>query len=117
MPNTEEVELIEQAKPFVSLLASKLAQRRLKNAQFAKLAKVNDTLFCRIMARQRPPEKNLDNWAKVLELEGHERLEFLRLGYLARANPLLSEIFEQQRKEIQRLRKALDATGGGSEGK
>jgi hypothetical protein len=76
-------------------------------AAFAKAAKVNPTLLSRILACKRPPEKSLELWADSLDLEGQERREFLRLGYLARANPLLAEIYEEQRAEIQRLKARL----------
>lgn len=97
----------QPAQAFAARLKSLLAERGMPAAAFANAAKVNPTLLSRILTCKRPPEKSLELWADSLALEGQERREFLRLGYLARANPLLAEIYEEQRAEIQRLKARL----------
>ena len=67
-------------------------------------------MMSRVLSGQRQPEKDLEPWAEILGLEGIERHDFLILGYLARSHPYLSQVMEDQRAEIARLRKQLEAT-------
>lgn len=113
LPNESSI-LLAMGNPsalaFCHLLKSLMARRGLTAVVMAGRLKMSQAMLSRILSGQRQPEKDLEPWAAILGLDGLERHDFLVLGYLARSNPYLAGVIEDQRAEIGRLKKRLEAT-------
>ena len=97
------------ASAFCHLLKYYMVRRSLKGYELAESLGITAGMLSKVMKGERYPDKDLDPLANELGLEGQERHEFLVLGYLARSNPLLSQVIDEQREEIQKLKKQLEA--------
>jgi len=87
-----------------------MLRRGLNASELGRRLDLSPAFVSRILAGERNPDKDLEPWTDVFDLEGREKRDFLELGYLARAHPMLATVIEDQRREIAFLRKQLETT-------
>lgn len=85
---------------FGDLLAQALERKRLSQKDFAKFARVPQSVVSAVIrGRRKPPKRRVPGWAAILNLSAPERLAWERAAALSRADPVLVAWLEELQQE------------------